>query len=98
MTLGNHGGQQECSPAGCTHGISLHSNSHPEQPIIKKKPSEGFSLHTDAERGTVTFTQTYCVKASPSLQTLLSLLPPTDPFFSLSYRCFQFSPGNYKKK
>lgn len=51
-------GQQECSPAGCTHGISLRSNSHPEQPIIKKKPGEGFLPHADAERGTVTFTQT----------------------------------------
>lgn len=61
-------GQQECSPAGRTHGISLYSrvitpalpnNSRPEQSIIKKKPAEGFSLQADAERGTVTCMQTY---------------------------------------
>lgn len=61
-------GQQECSPAGRTHGISLCSrvitptlpnNSHPEQSVIKKKPGESFSMQAHAERGAATCMQTH---------------------------------------
>lgn len=35
------------------------NNSHPEQPIIKRKPGGGFSLEADAEYGAVMCTQTH---------------------------------------
>lgn len=84
-------GQQECSPAGRTHGISLCSrvitptlpkNSHPEQSVIKKKPGEGLSLLSDAEFHVCKHMKP--AQGSQSLQTfnkLISLMSVVDVAF-----------------